>query len=112
MTWALGVELADFLSAVEKKGISAYVPCQKCGRLAVCTAEIKSALPSFCGFFFLLALLLFWGFFNENGNLAAREEWCPVSGYGLRLLDLFFQVEFSFFFDLRSCVPIRGYNHI
>lgn len=47
--------------------------------------------------------------FNENGNLSVREEW---SGYGFLLSDMFFQVEFSFFFNLKSCIQIRGYNHI
>lgn len=28
-----------------------------------------------------------------------------MSGYGLLLSDMFFEVEFSFFFNLGSCIP-------
>lgn len=46
-----------------------------------------------------------WFFFNEKCKLSVREERCPVSGYGLFLSDMFFEVEFSFFFNLRRCTP-------
>jgi len=36
---------------------------------------------------------------------SVREKWCLVSGYGVLLSDMFFEVEFSFFFNLRSCIP-------